>query len=182
MKIIETKIQGLLLIEPTIHKDDRGWFMESYNAKQFKTVGIDNVFVQSNHLYSTLKGTIRGLHFQDEPYAQTKLVRCTVGRIWDVAVDLRKDSQTFGHWCAYELSALNQYMFLIPKGFAHGFITLEDDTEVQYKVDNYYYKNSEITIDYADPDINIEWNCKVPILSEKDKKGISFKDWKCVNI
>lgn len=182
MKIIETKIQGLLIIEPTIIQDDRGWFMESYNAKQFKTVGIDNLFTQDNHSFSTFKGTIRGLHFQNGPYAQTKLVRCTVGRIWDVAVDLREGSKTFGQWCAYELSALNKYMFLIPKGFAHGFMTLEDYTEVQYKVDNNYNKNSEVTIDFADPDLAIQWNCKEPIVSEKDKKGISFKEWNSVNL
>lgn len=176
MKVIKTGIKKLLIIEPNVFGDSRGWFSESYNEKVFKENGIDIVFKQDNHSYSKQKGVLRGLHFQNEPYAQTKLVRCTRGKIWDVAVDLRKSSPTYLKWVGIELTPENHKMFLIPQGFAHGFITLEEDTEVQYKVDNLYNTDTDRAIQYNDPDINVIWPLNEVILSEKDKKAPNLKD------
>lgn len=143
------------------------------------SVGIDDTFVQDNHSLSALKGTVRGLHYQRDPFAQTKLVRCTKGRIFDVAVDIRRGSPQYGKWTGVELSASNKMMLYIPRGFAHGFSTLEDDTEVQYKVDNLYNKESEGSIRFDDPFFAIDWKVDRPLLSEKDSKAPSFD--KCVN-
>lgn len=176
MKIIKTNIEDLLIIEPNVFGDYRGWFSETYNAKVFKDNSIDIIFTQDNHSYSKQKGVLRGLHFQNEPYAQSKLVRCTKGKIWDVAVDLRKSSSTYLKWVGIELTPENHKMFLIPQGFAHGFITLEEDTEVQYKVDNLYNAHADRAIQYNDHDINIIWPLNEVILSEKDKKAPNLKD------
>ena len=138
MKITKTKLNGVMLIEPKIFGDHRGWFTETYNEENFKKAGIDTVFIQDNHSFSATKGTLRGLHYQKDPKAQTKLVRCTKGSIFDVAIDIRKESPTYGEWYGVELSEENKKQLLVPKGFAHGFMTLTDDVEVQYKVDELY--------------------------------------------
>ncbi|BCR36087.1 dTDP-4-dehydrorhamnose 3,5-epimerase [Mariniplasma anaerobium] len=176
MKVIKTDIKDLLIIEPNVFGDYRGWFSETYNEKVFKDNGIDIIFKQDNHSYSKLKGVLRGLHFQNEPYAQSKLVRCTKGKIWDVAVDLRKSSPTYLKWIGIELTPENHKMFFIPQGFAHGFITLEDNSEVQYKVDNLYNSDTDRAIQYNDLDINVIWPSNEVILSEKDKKAPTLKD------
>lgn len=161
MNIIETKIKGLLILEPKVFGDDRGWFMESFNQKAFEQVlkerGLDiPQFVQDNHSYSQ-KGVLRGLHYQSTPYAQGKLVRVVQGRAWDVAVDIRPESETYGEWVGIELSAENRKQFWIPEGFAHGFVSLEDNTQFLYKATNYYNKESEGAIVWNDPTIAIEW-------------------------
>jgi dTDP-4-dehydrorhamnose 3,5-epimerase len=176
MKIIETNIKDLLIIEPSVFKDDRGWFSESYNKEKLKLLGISINFIQDNHSLSLEKGTIRGLHLQTNPNAQTKLVRCTKGRILDVAVDLRKSSPTYLKAFTIELSTVNQKQLLIPKGFAHGFVTLEDNTEVQYKVDEYYSKEHDRSIKYNDPIFNIDWVVDNVILSDKDKNAPFYRD------
>jgi dTDP-4-dehydrorhamnose 3,5-epimerase len=176
VKFIETQIKDLFVCEPYVIFDERGWFSESYSSKIFKDNGIDICFVQDNHSFSLSKGVLRGLHFQLSPYAQTKLVRCTRGSIWDVAVDLRKSSITYLQWFGIELNATNKKMLLIPQGFAHGFITLDDNTEVQYKVDNIYNKSFDRSIFYNDPQINILWPQKDVVISYKDKNAPLLKD------
>lgn len=176
MNVIKTKFDGLLIIEPTVHGDHRGWFTESYSKQTFENCGITYDFVQDNHSMSAAKGTLRGLHFQNSPKAQTKLIRCTKGAIIDVVVDLRKDSSTYLQYEAIELTAENHKQFLIPKGFAHGFVTLCDDVEIQYKVDEYYSKEHDRSIRFDDPALNIDWAVKDPILSDKDKNAPLLKD------
>ncbi|MDY0139232.1 MAG: dTDP-4-dehydrorhamnose 3,5-epimerase [Candidatus Izemoplasmatales bacterium] len=176
MKIIHTEVKDLIVIEPNVFGDHRGWFLESYNEKHFKDNGINIEFKQDNHSYSKEKGVLRGLHFQNEPYAQTKLVRCTRGKVWDVAVDLRKSSPTFLKWYGIELTPDNHKMLLVPQGFAHGFITLEENSEVQYKVDNFYNPKTDRSIVYNDPDISIKWPLENIILSEKDQIAPYLKD------
>lgn len=173
MKLINTKIEGVYIIEPDLYGDNRGWFMETYNEEKFKEMGIDCKFVQDNMSYSALKGTLRGLHYQREPYSQSKLVRCTKGCVIDVAVDIRKGSPTYGLWESIELSSENKKMFFMPHGIAHGFLTISDEVEFQYKCDNLYNKASEGGIKYDDPTINVDWGSLLkgitPILSDKDK-------------
>lgn len=176
MKYVVTEINDLYVIEPNVIGDHRGWFFESYSQNDFTKNGIDITFIQDNHSYSAQKGVLRGLHFQINPKAQSKLVRCTRGRIWDVAVDLRKSSPTYLKWFGLELSAENHKMLMIPKGFAHGFITLEDNSEVQYKVDSLYDKASDRSIRFNDPDINVSWPRMDLILSDKDKFAPFLKD------
>ena len=177
MKFIDTKLDGVKVIEPTVYGDHRGWFMESYNQELFIENGIAINFVQDNHSFSAIKGTLRGLHYQMEPKAQTKLVRCTKGSIYDVAVDIRIGSPTYGQWFGVELSADNKKQLLVPKGFAHGFITLTEDTEVQYKVDELYSPEHDRGIAYNDTTINIDWPLEgTPILSDKDKVAKSLQD------
>lgn len=164
-------IKGLYVIEPTVFKDERGYFMESYNQNDFKEAGLDMVFVQDNQSMST-KGVLRGLHFQKQ-FPQGKLVRCIRGRVWDVAVDLRKNSETYGKWFGVELSAENHKMFYISEGFAHGFIVLSDEAEFAYKVTDFYHPGDEGGLLWNDPEINIAWPIEEGmelILSEKDKK------------
>ena len=186
-KKIETGVKDLFIIEPQIFEDTRGFFLESYNYNDFKELGIENIFVQDNHSKS-LKGVLRGLHFQKEKYSQAKLVRVLKGSVLDIAVDLRKDSETFGKYIAVELNEKNKKMLFIPKGFAHGFLSLENDTEIFYKCDNFYNPKSESGIIWNDRDLNIDWNFKKYnidehklIISEKDKKNISFKEYKKIN-
>jgi len=176
MNIIKTDIEDVLIIEPRVFEDHRGWFTETYSKIKFKELGIDVDFVQDNHSMSTQKGTLRGLHFQTNPKAQTKLVRCTKGRVLDVAVDLRKGSSTYKQWVGVELSEENMKQLFIPKGFAHGFLTLTDDVEVQYKVDEYYAPECDRSIRFDDPRIGIEWGIKDPILSVKDLKAPLLQD------
>uniref|UniRef100_A0A7V4CNF0 dTDP-4-dehydrorhamnose 3,5-epimerase n=1 Tax=Fervidobacterium pennivorans TaxID=93466 RepID=A0A7V4CNF0_FERPE len=179
MRVIETELPGVLLIEPDVYRDERGWFIESYSYKAFKQFGIDIVFVQDNHSYSKKRWTLRGIHFQNNPMAQSKLVRCTRGKILDVVVDLRKGSPTYKKWIMVELSEDNKRMLFIPKGFGHAFLTLTDDVEVQYKVDEYYSKEYDRSIRWNDPEISIDWPVKDPILSEKDRNAPFLKDSDC---
>jgi dTDP-4-dehydrorhamnose 3,5-epimerase len=176
MKIIKTELLDLLVIIPNIFTDHRGWFMESYNENNFKNHGIIIEFRQDNQSFSYKKGVLRGLHFQNAPYAQSKLVRCTKGKIWDVAVDLRKSSPTYLKWFGVELTPENHKQLFIPQGFAHGFVTLEENSEVQYKVDNFYDPNTDRSIKYDDPDIGIKWPLDDVILSEKDINAPYFRD------
>jgi len=177
MNFIKTKIKDLLIIEPKIWKDDRGYFYESYSKRNFDEAGINASFVQDNQSLSQ-KGTLRGLHAQSGEHAQGKLVRVIKGRVIDVAVDIRKSSETYGQHVAIELSEDNHLMFWVPPGFLHGFITLEDDTIFAYKVTGLYNKNSEFGVVWNDPDLNIDWGIAAEdiILSEKDKVLPQFKD------
>lgn len=168
MEIINTEINEVKIIKPQVFGDNRGWFYESYSYEKLKESGIDTVFVQDNRSYSSQKGTLRGIHFQKTPYAQTKLICCTKGRILDVAVDLRKGSPTYLKWVKAELSEENKLMLYIPKGFGHGFVTLTDDVEVLYKVDEYYNKESDRSIRFDDKEIAVEWGISSPVLSQKD--------------
>jgi len=176
MKAIRTELEEVLIIELDCYTDNRGWFMECYNQEKFHELGIDTVFVQDNHSLSTVKGTLRGLHFQNNPMAQAKLVRCTKGAILDVAVDIRKNSPTYKKWVAVELTEQNKKLLYIPRGFAHGFLTLTDNTEVQYKVDNLYSKEHDRSIRYDDPTIGVNWGDIEPILSEKDRTAPFLDD------
>jgi dTDP-4-dehydrorhamnose 3,5-epimerase len=171
MNFIETDIPGPVIIEPRLFGDDRGFFMESWNAKQFKDAGLDLQFVQDNHSRSA-KGVLRGLHFQN-PNAQGKLVRVTAGSVWDVAVDIRRSSPNFGRWVGVELSATNKRMFWIPPGFAHGFLSLQDGTDFLYKCTEIYDPSAEHSLMWNDPDVGIEWPLDgiVPQLSHKDLIG-----------
>lgn len=172
----KTSLEGVYIITPQVFGDHRGWFTETYNAEKFKELGINTVFVQDNHSYSAQKGTLRGLHFQNAPMAQTKLLRCIRGKILDVAVDLRKGSPNYKKWVSVELSAENQKMIYIPKGFAHGFLTLTEDVEVQYKVDNVYSREHDRSVRFNDPEIGVEWGSDSPILSDKDINAPLLKD------
>lgn len=176
MKVIETNIAGLKIIEPDVFNDGRGYFVESYNAQRYALAGIKEVFVQDNESKSQ-KGVVRGLHWQTGAAAQAKLVRVVNGAVLDVAVDLRKDSPTYGQHFSIELTGDNKRQFLIPRGFAHGFIVLEDNTIFSYKCDNVYDKSAERGMRFDDPELGIEWPAVgVPlILSEKDKSHPLFK-------
>ena len=176
MKAIETGIEGLVVIEPDCHGDHRGWFMETYSKPKFEELGITCEFVQDNQSFSAQKGTLRGLHFQIEPMAQSKLLRCTRGKILDVADDLRKNSPTYKKWYSIELSAENKLQFFMPAGMAHGFVTLTDDVEVQYKVDKVYAPECDRSVRFDDPEIGVDWGIAEPILSEKDLKAPLLKD------
>jgi dTDP-4-dehydrorhamnose 3,5-epimerase len=168
MIFTKLKIDGLFVIEPKVFGDDRGYFFESYNKKEFEQNGIFIDFVQDNNSHS-IKGVVRGLHFQKPPFAQDKLVSVSQGKVIDVAVDLRPSSPTFGQYEMVELSGENKKMFLIPKGFAHGFVALSETVDFQYKCSNFYNKESEGGIVWNDPDLNISWNVSNPIVSEKDQ-------------
>ncbi|MBA3836391.1 MAG: dTDP-4-dehydrorhamnose 3,5-epimerase [Zymomonas sp.] len=176
MNIIETALPGVLIIEPRVFGDARGFFMETWNAGSFAAAGLDLTFVQDNHSRSQ-KGVLRGLHFQN-PGPQGKLVRVTNGAVFDVAVDLRASSPTFGKWVGVELSAANKRMFWVPEGFAHGFLTLEDDTDFLYKCTAPYAPQSEHTLAWDDPAVGIEWPklSMAPIISEKDARGLALAD------
>ncbi len=179
MKIVETSLPGVMIIEPQVFEDGRGWFMETYSRLKLSKQGIDIEFVQDNHSLSVPKGTLRGLHFQNNPKAQSKLLRCTRGVILDVAVDIRRGSPDYRKWVAVELSADNKKQLFIPKGFAHGFVTLVDNCEVQYKVDEYYAPEYDRGIHFDDPEIGVEWGVTDPVLSAKDAKSPLLKDSDC---
>ena len=176
MKMIKTKLDGVVILEPQVFGDHRGFFMESWSQRNLEELGLYYNFIQDNHSKSTVKGTLRGIHFQKGEKAQAKLVRCVKGAVLDVAVDLRHDSSTYKQWVAVELSAENKKQLLIPRGFGHGFVTLTDDVEFLYKADNYYYPEAEGGIKWNDPEIGIEWNVEHPILSAKDEKNPMLKD------
>jgi dTDP-4-dehydrorhamnose 3,5-epimerase len=168
-------LQGLLVITPKIFSDDRGWFFESFNEDKYHEIGIMHPFAQDNHSSST-KNTLRGLHFQSSP-GQAKLVRCTQGVIWDVAVDIRPASPDFGKWFGIELSAKEHTQFYIPVGFAHGFCVLSDFAEVQYKCSTVYNPETEDGIAWDDPDIGVQWPISEPLLSSRDMSNQSFKNY-----
>lgn len=176
MEFIKTKFEGAYLIKPQVFRDSRGFFLETYSKRKFGKQGVKADFAQDNHSKSTEKGTLRGLHFQAPPMAQAKLVRVTQGKAYDVIVDLRKNSETFGQWEGFELAEKNFLMLFVPRGFAHGFVTLEDNTEFEYKCDNFYSPEREGGIIWNDPNLKIDWPIEKPILSEKDLRLGFFKD------
>ena len=178
MNVKETSIPDLYILEPRVFSDARGFFFESYSAPRFKELGLPSCdFIQDNHARSETAGVLRGLHFQLPPFAQSKLVRVTRGRVWDVAVDLRAGSPTYGKWEAVELSADNFLQLFIPRGFAHGYLTMEEGVEFQYKVDAPYSPQHDSGIIWNDPDLNILWPTQNPVLSEKDTSLGSFRDF-----
>lgn len=176
MNFIKTSMEGLTLIEPKVFRDERGFFLESYSFQEFRDNGIDIQFVQDNHSRSNVAGVLRGLHYQDPPFAQNKLLRVTRGSVYDVAVDLRKNSPTFGKWESFELSASNFRILFIPRGFAHGFCCLEPETEVQYKVDEFYSPAHDHGIRWNDPVLSVNWPVKEPLLSRKDAAQPFFNE------
>ena len=176
MNFIKTDIEGVYIVEPKVFGDHRGFFMESWSKKDFEAAGLFYDFVQDNHSSSSVKGTLRGIHFQRGDKAQAKLVRCVRGTVMDVAVDLRPQSPTYKKWVAVELSEENKRMFLIPRGFGHGFVTLTDDVEFLYKADNPYCPEADGGIRWNDPEIGVDWGVENPILSAKDQTSPFLKD------
>lgn len=177
MEIIKTKINGLLIINPRVFEDERGYFFESWSKEAFKNNGIEIDFVQDNQSFSS-KGVLRGLHFQNPPFSQGKLVRVIQGSVLDVAVDIRKDSPTYGEHVSVLLSGENKTMFWIPPGFAHGFSTLEDNTIFSYKCSGIYNKESEGSLMWNDSDLKIDWQIENAIISVKDQNSDHFKNFK----
>ncbi len=176
MKLTETTLAGVYIVEPVVFGDHRGFFMESWSQRDFGAAGLEYRFVQDNHSSSTVRGTLRGIHFQRGEKAQAKLVRCTRGAVLDVAVDLRPSSPNYKKWVGVELSKENKRQLLIPRGFGHGFVTLTDDVEFLYKVDNYYAPEADGGIRWNDPDIGVDWGVENPVLSEKDSRSPFLKD------
>ncbi|MDD3479779.1 MAG: dTDP-4-dehydrorhamnose 3,5-epimerase [Paludibacteraceae bacterium] len=179
MEIIETPIKDLVIIKPRVFEDARGFFCETYNEERYQAAGIKQHFVQDNQSKSSY-GVIRGLHFQLAPYSQAKLVSVSIGSVWDVAVDLRRNSPTFGQWYGVELTAENHLQFLIPQGFAHGFSVLSETALFTYKCDNLYHPEVDGGLMFNDPDLNIDWKIPVDkaIVSDKDMKHPFLKDLK----
>ncbi len=176
MRFVETHLSGAYIIDPVVHRDNRGFFLESHSKKVFDNTGISITFVQDNHSLSHQAGVLRGLHFQYPPHVQSKLIRVIKGSVYDVIVDMRNNSPTYKKWFSVELSGDNFKMLFVPAGFAHGFCTLENDTEVIYKVDTLYAPQSDGGIRWDDPDLKISWPVKNPIVSEKDKKLPFLRD------
>ncbi|MCQ2437073.1 MAG: dTDP-4-dehydrorhamnose 3,5-epimerase [Clostridia bacterium] len=180
MKRIDTALPGVCIVEPQVFGDHRGYFMETYSTRAFAEIGITNEFVQDNQSFTAQKGALRGIHFQNAPMAQAKLVRVTKGAVLDVAVDLRKGSPTYRQWVAVELSAENKRMLMIPRGFGHGFKTLTEDVEFCYKVDNLYSKECDRGIRFDDPTIAVDWGeVREECLSAKDMNGPLLDDSDC---
>ena len=176
MNIIKTDVLDVYIIEPRVFGDHRGWFMESYSQRVLEDAGLHYNFVQDNHSSSTVKGTLRGIHFQRGDKAQAKLVRCARGAVLDVAVDLRPNSPTYKRWVAVELSEGNKRQLLIPRGFGHAFLTLTDNVEFIYKADNYYAPEADGSILWNDPEIGVDWGVEEPVLSQKDANAPLLKD------
>lgn len=176
MKIEKTAIEGVYLVEPVVFGDNRGWFCETYSKKAFEEFGIFADFVQDNRSFSAKKGTLRGLHCQTEPKSQAKLVSCTKGTIIDVAVDIREGSPTYKKWIAVELSEENKKMLFIPKGCLHGFVTISENVELSYKVDEFYSPENDRSVCWCDPELGVEWGIENPILSAKDSSAPLLKD------
>lgn len=177
MQVEQTAIPGVLIFRPERHCDDRGCLAETWNRRQLAEVGVDIDFVQDNHSVSAKEGTLRGLHMQTPPFAQDKLVRCGRGRLFDVAVDIRVDSPNYRQWIGVELSAENAKQLLVPRGFLHGFVTREPDTEIVYKCSNYYAPDCDRAVRFDDPDIGIDWGLTSdPVLSAKDIAAPRLKD------
>ena len=179
MNVQKTELPGVLVIEPQVFGDNRGFFFESYTKSKFSEIGLDMEFIQDNHSLSVPKYTVRGIHFQKDPTAQGKLVRCIRGRILDYAIDLRKGTETYLKWVAVELSADNKRELFIPRGFGHGFVTLTDDVDFCYKADNLYDHPSDRSIRFDDPAIGVDWGVTDPILSDKDKNAPLLADSDC---
>lgn len=175
MKFIATEIPGLTLIEPDVHRDQRGFFLETYHQARYQEAGLEAIFIQDNHSKSS-QNTLRGLHMQVGPKAQTKLVRAISGQIWDVAVDVRMGSPTFGRWVGAELSADNQTQFYIPAGMLHGFVVLSEEAEVEYKCSDFYHPESEVSVLWNDPEIGIAWPTSDPTLSERDANALPLSE------
>jgi dTDP-4-dehydrorhamnose 3,5-epimerase len=171
---LEAKLEGVVLVEPEVYGDERGFLLESFSASEWAKLGVDVDFVQDNHSRSR-KGILRGLHFQTEP-GQAKLVRCARGRIWDVAVDLRRDSPTYGQWEGHELDDVAHRQLFVPVGFAHGFCVLSDEADVNYKVSSYYDPKTEAGIAWDDPDVGVEWPIADPQLSDRDRNAPRLAD------
>ena len=176
MNIIKTELEGVYILEPKVFGDQRGWFTESWSKRTMEQASLCYEFVQDNHSFSAEKGTLRGIHFQLAPYSQAKLVRCSRGAVLDVVVDLRKGFPTFKKWTAVELSEENKRQLVIPRGFGHAFLTLTENVEFLYKADQYYNYENDRSIAWDDPEINIEWLVREPLLSEKDRKAPFLKD------
>lgn len=176
MNFEKTKLEGVVIITPDVFGDHRGFFMESWSEHKMEEAGLRYNFVQDNHSMSSVKGTLRGIHFQKGDKAQAKLVRCVKGTVLDVAVDLRHESPTYKQWIAIELSAENKKQLMIPRGFGHGFVTLTDEVEFLYKADNYYAPEADGGIRWNDPEIGVDWGVENPILSAKDEKNPFLKD------
>ena len=176
MEFIKTKIDGVVIVEPKVFGDHRGFFMESYSKREFEKAGLFYDFVQDNHSSSTVKGTLRGIHFQRGDKAQAKLVRCARGAVLDVAVDLRSTSPTYKQWVAVELSEENKRQLLIPRRMGHGFVTLTEEVDFLYRVDNFYAPEHEGGIRWDDPELKIEWGVENPVLSAKDQISPFLKD------
>ncbi len=179
MKRISTALPGTFIIEPALFQDPRGWFMETYSARAFADIGLRPVFVQDNYSFSAKKGTLRGIHFQNAPMAQAKLIRVARGAVTDIAIDLRKGSPSYLRWIAVELSAENKRMLFIPRGFGHGFVTRTDNVEFCYKVDNFYSKSHDRGIRFNDPALRIDWGISDPILSLKDARSPFLEESDC---
>lgn len=176
MRKTPLKLEGASLLEPIVHADHRGYFVESYNNSEITGIGIKRVFIQDSQSFSKEPGVLRGLHYQLNPKAQTKLIRVISGAIYDVIVDIRKGSSTFGQWEGFILSEHNHRQLLVPKGFAHGFCTLVPDTQVLYKVDEYYSPEHDRGILWSDPALGIDWPTSNPVLSDKDQRHPLLKD------
>ena len=176
MKFIHTAIEGVVIVEPEVHGDSRGFFLESWSRRDFEQAGLHYDFVQDNHSFSAVKGTLRGVHFQRGEWSQAKLVRCVRGAIRDVAVDLRPESPTYKQWVAVELSAENKRQLLIPRRMGHGFVTLTDEVDFLYRVDNFYAPEHEGGIRWNDPELKIDWGVENPVLSAKDQASPFLKD------
>lgn len=176
MKFTKTKLEGALIIDAEKREDDRGFFARVFCLNEFKDQGIDISIVQVNVNFSVRKGTLRGMHFQNHPYQEDKIVRCTKGALFDVIIDLRKDSPTYKQWIGVELTENNHRALLVPKGFAHGFLTLEDNTEANYLVSQFYTPGAESGIRYNDPQFNIEWPLEPVVVSEKDANHPDYEE------
>jgi dTDP-4-dehydrorhamnose 3,5-epimerase len=175
MKVIDTPLQGLKIIEPDKFDDNRGYYLKPFEKKAFREQGIEFEIVQISHSFNQTKGTVRGVHFQVEPFAQAKLVFCGKGQVFDIALDLRKDSATYGEWYGVELTEENKRILYIPKGFAHGFQTLEDNSELIYYISDVYSKEHESGVKWDDPMFGIKWPLKVTVISDKDKLWPAFE-------
>ncbi len=171
----ESKLKGLFTIDMDLHNDERGWFGRTFCEKEFNSIGISKKMVQINHSFNLKKGTLRGMHYQKPPFGETKLIRCISGEVYDVAVDLRKNSSTFLKWYGAVLSSKNKKMILIPSGFAHGFITLDDNTELLYHHTEFYNRTADSGFNYRDNIINIDWPEPINVISEKDRKLPNIK-------
>ncbi|MDR3244142.1 MAG: dTDP-4-dehydrorhamnose 3,5-epimerase [Elusimicrobiota bacterium] len=176
MKITKLELEGVLLLEPQYFEDYRGYYCETYSKRTLEKEGIDTIFVQDNEAFSIKKGTVRGIHFQINPKAQTKLVRCVRGAVLDIVVDLRKKSPTYKKWLSVELSETNRKQLLLPKGYGHAYVTLTDNSEFLYKVDEFYEPAYERIVRWNDPEININWGVEDVIASPKDMKAPLLKD------
>ena len=179
MQRIETALPGVCILEPLVRGDHRGYFMEIYSQRTFQALGIDAEFVQDNQSFTAQKGTLRGLHFQNEPVAQAKLVRANRGAVMDVVADIRKGSPTYLRWISVELTEENRRMLFVPRGFAHGFLALSENVEFMYKVDRFYSLEHDRSIRYDDPAIGVAWGIAAPILSAKDAGAPLLADSDC---